>query len=208
MYPRIKQDESKHAVEHVDEIEAMLPIQVQDHLTVAIRLELDLFRERRAQLAVVVDFAIDSEEQLAVVTHERLRARVDADDRQTLVAKHTATCWLLLVAFVDHDASRPIRPTVSDQPRHGQHLGPVCLRIRMMNAAQNSTHAAQEKKASVGEEEWESHPSPTWARDTRTSRRSQLRFFSRCATYVSCTHLRWWSWRRPRRPRSEAACLL
>jgi hypothetical protein len=39
-----------------------------------------------AEVAVVVDFAVDGEEELAVVRGQRLSASVDTDNGQTLMA--------------------------------------------------------------------------------------------------------------------------
>lgn len=79
--------------------------QVQDDLAVRVRLEVVLLLQAAAQRQVVVDLAVDREDDRVVGRRQRLRARVDADDGEPLVADDVVA---------DDDAAVPVGAAVPD----------------------------------------------------------------------------------------------
>ena len=75
--------ESKHAVEPVGHVESVGFVGMHDHFRVALRLEHVAKRlQLGAQLAVVVDLAVEDDTDRAVLVEDRLVPAGQVDDRQ------------------------------------------------------------------------------------------------------------------------------
>ena len=113
---RVPQREGEHAVELRDGSIALLLVEVQDHLAVALALEAVAALEAAPQLAEVVDLAVEDEPQRAVLVRHRLARGVgEVDDREPPMAEPDRAFEVNALA---------VRPAVRERPGHGAyHLG-------------------------------------------------------------------------------------
>ena len=80
--------EGEHPFEHLDAFAAELLVEMDDHLCVAFRAEFVAAPEQLfAQLAVVVDFAVEDGDDAAVLVRDRLAAFFEVDDRKAAVTE-------------------------------------------------------------------------------------------------------------------------
>src|SRR4051812_6927297 len=97
-------------MERADKVEALLFVEMDEHLGVAGRLErVARAAEALAELAEVVDLAIEDDDDAAVLVVDRLIAGVEVDDAQALDAKSDLVFQM--------DAAR-VRPTVLESRAH------------------------------------------------------------------------------------------
>lgn len=72
----VEKDEGEHAVEHVAKVGTVLLVQVHDNLAVGVSLELVVTLQSFTKSKVVVDFAVDGENDLLIFGNEGLGASV------------------------------------------------------------------------------------------------------------------------------------
>ncbi len=76
---QVDDGDAEHAADVVEEVQAVLEVEVQQHLAVGLAAELRGAAQALAQLAVVVDLAVAGEDHLPVVADERLASALGVD---------------------------------------------------------------------------------------------------------------------------------
>ena len=126
----VPEGEREHAVERVHELRAVLLVEVDEHLGVRAAAEgVPALLEQVAQLAVVVDLAVQRRPHVARLVGERLVAAGDVDHAEAPRAERDASPRVLVDAFVVGAAmrlrrvhrahrSRPVVPGRAADPAH------------------------------------------------------------------------------------------
>ena len=86
--------QGEHAVEMLEEVRPLVLVEVDDHFGVAVRAEAMAGAfQPPAQLAEVVDFAVEDDPDRAVFVRQRLLPAGQVDDRQPAMAQgHAGQC--------------------------------------------------------------------------------------------------------------------
>ncbi len=96
----VVQGEREYAVQVFEKTRAFFLIERQDDFAVGLRLEAVPVRVSPANVLVVVDFAVDREDDAAVCGRERLLARKRVDNREPLSRLEQCLCPALDSASV------------------------------------------------------------------------------------------------------------
>src|SRR5207302_11169664 len=82
---RVPKGESEHAVQMLDTGVAVVLVQVDDDLCVALRCEtMTPLQERVSELLIVVDLAVQDDDDRSILVEDRLITRLEVDHAQTL----------------------------------------------------------------------------------------------------------------------------
>ena len=130
----VVEGEGEDAADLFEHPEPHLAVEGQDHLAVGTGHEVVLRGQFGADLAVVVDFAVDGQHELSVTTVQGLPARLRVDDREAFVRQNRPR------SAVD---SRPVGTAVANLFRHFQHLG--AQRIRLLPDVEQSNESTHDK---------------------------------------------------------------
>jgi hypothetical protein len=117
---RIPHREGEHAAQALDHALAPVLPRAQQHLGVGVALErVPVALELAAQLAEVVDLAVERERQSRRLVPHRLRRSYGIDDRQAPVAEQHARA----LASRELAAAVAIGPAMRDRVQHALHVG-------------------------------------------------------------------------------------
>ena len=103
--------EGENTAEVFEEVDALLTIESEDNLTVRTRLKLVLSGKAAADLLMVIDLAVHSQNLLTVWAVKRLAARLRVDDAQSLVGEDGRATTI---------DTTPVRSAVTDLLTHLQ----------------------------------------------------------------------------------------
>ena len=132
--PRVPEREREHPVERFHDLVLALLVEVKDHLPVALAREAMAVLQLLAQLAEVVDLAVEDQPERSVFVRHRLAGRVaQVDDGEAPVAEARGPVQMQAL---------PVGPTVGQGGGHGSDV----LAPHRAAAREHSAHAAHRSR--------------------------------------------------------------